>query len=188
MDTKKKLYEIEIALAKSREFDFSQKLVVFNVLGEGSILPIRHECDVLVCSNAGYLSEIEIKRSYSDFMCDFKKRHDHQSKYIKNFYYCVPFNIKDKVVDFLDNFENRDDWRTKAGIIVFHEDSDWISVKRVPKPNKECVKITTEQKLYLAKLGSMRVMNLKRKILKLEKLIDFLNEEIEDNKLEIKTE
>lgn len=188
MDTKRKLYEIEIALAKSREFDFSQKLVVFNVFGSGSVLPIWHECDVLVCTNAGYLSEIEIKRSYSDFLNDFKKEHDHQSKYIKNFYYCVPLKIKDRVADFLDNFENRDDWRTKAGIIVFHEDSDWISVERVPKPNNECVKITTEQKLYLARLGSMRVMNLKRKILKLEKLIDFLNEEIEDNKLEIETE
>lgn len=188
MDTKKKLYEIEINIAKSRDFNFSQKLVVFNVFGTGSVLPIWHECDVLVCTNAGYLTEIEIKRSYADFLNDFKKEHDHQSKYIKNFYYCVPEKIKDKVIGFLDSFENREDWRTKAGIIVFYEDNDWIDILKAPKPNEECVKITLEQKLYLARLGSMRVMNLKKKILKLEKLIDFLNKEIEDNKLEIETE
>lgn len=188
MDTKKKLYEIELSIAKSRDFDFSKKLVVFNVFGTGGVLPIWHECDVLVCTNAGYLTEIEIKRSYADFLNDFKKEHNHQSRYIKNFYYCIPEKIKDKVIGFLDSFENRDDWRTKAGIIIFKEDDDWIYIIREATQNKDCIKITTEQKLYLARLGSMRVMNLKRKILKLEKLIDFLNKEIEDSKLEIETE
>ena len=188
MDTKRKLYEIELSIAKSREFDYTKKLVVFNVYGTGGVLPIWHECDVLVCTNAGYLSEIEIKRSWADFLNDFKKDHDHRSRYIKNFYYCVPEKIRDRVSDFLDTFENREDWRTKAGIVVFHEDSDWIDVVREATHNKDCLKVTTEQKLYLARLGSMRVLTMKKKILKMENMIEELNKEIDDNKLEIKTQ
>lgn len=33
MDTSRKLYEIELIIAKSREFDYTKKLVVFNVNG-----------------------------------------------------------------------------------------------------------------------------------------------------------
>lgn len=180
MDTNKELYEIELSIARSKDFDYTKKLVVFNVFGTSSILPIWHECDVLVCTKAGYLTEIEIKRSYADFLNDFKKEHDHSSEYIKNFYYCVPQKIKDKVVEFLDNFENRNDWRVTAGIIVYREDSDFISVERCPKDNLYCQKLDIEQILYLARLGSMRVMTLKKKILNLEKRNKYLNAIIQD--------
>ena len=65
-DTKLSLYEIECALAESRKFDYIRNLVVFNVKGQSEILPLHHECDMLVCSKAGYLTEVEIKRSWSD--------------------------------------------------------------------------------------------------------------------------
>lgn len=172
MDTKRSLYEIEVALAKSSWFNFLDKIVVFNALCEGSTLPIWHECDMLVCTKAGYLAEIEIKRSFSDFLADFKKKHDHQSDYIKNFYYCVPSSIKDKVLNFLDSFENKEDWRVKAGVIVFYEDNDWIDIVKSPVENKGSIKLTVEQKLYLARLGCIRVVSLKRKIMKMEKEMD----------------
>ena len=178
MDTKRKLYEIELCIAKSREFDYTKKLVVFNVFGHGSIVPLWHECDVLVCTNSGYLTEIEIKRSYADFINDFKKNHTHESRFIKNFYYCVPDSIKEKVVSFIDSLENKDDWRTKAGILIFHEDNDWIDIIREPIQNKEAEKLNTEQKLYLARLGSMRVMTLKKKVVSLENMVRELNDEI----------
>ena len=78
MDTKLSLYEIELRIARSRDFDYTKKLVVFNVIGQGSVLPLWHECDVLVCTKIGYLTEIEIKRSYADFLNDFKKEHTHK--------------------------------------------------------------------------------------------------------------
>lgn len=74
MDTKRSLYEIEINVVKSDDFDYTKKLVVFNVIGQSDKLPLWHECDILVCSNSGYLTEIEIKRSYVDFLNDFKKK------------------------------------------------------------------------------------------------------------------
>lgn len=169
MDTSRKLYEIELIIAKSREFDYTKKLVVFNVYGTSGVLPIWHECDVLVCTNTGYLTEIEIKRSYADFLNDFKKKHTHRSSYIKNFYYCVPVKIKDKVIDYLNSIENKNDWRITAGVMVFYEDSDWLDIVRVSAVNEKCFKLSIEQKLYLARLGSMRVLTLKKKVLRIEK-------------------
>lgn len=179
-DTNKSLYEIELNIADSKDFDYTKKLVVFNVFGTAGVLPIWHECDVLVCTKAGYLTEIEIKRSYADFLNDFKKEHDHKSRYIKNFYYCVPSKIKDKVLEFLDNFENRKDWRASAGLLVFYDDSRYIDTVRLPSTNNECLKLTTEQMLYLARLGSMRVMTLKRKIIKIEEQMKKSNSAIDD--------
>jgi hypothetical protein len=183
MDTKRSLYEIEVALVKSSHFNFLEKIVVFNAICQGGALPIWHECDVLVCTNSGYLTEIEIKRSFSDFLADFKKKHDHQSDYIKNFYYCVPSSIKDKVLNFLDSFENKEDWRVKAGVVVFYEDNDWIDVAKCPVENKRCIKLTIEQRLYLARLGCIRVVSLKRKIIKMEKeIIENKNKEMDKKK------
>ena len=89
--SKKSLYEIELALARSDMFNFRRNLVVFNVNGWSAILPIFHECDVLICSKSGYLTEVEIKRTWSDFLADFKKKHKHENKkLIKYFYYCLP--------------------------------------------------------------------------------------------------
>ena len=172
MDTSRKLYEIELIIAKSREFDYTKKLVVFNVNGNSGVLPIWHECDVLVCTNTGYLTEIEIKRSYADFLNDFEKKHTHWSSYIKNFYYCVPFKIKDKVINYLNSIENKNDWRATAGAMVFYEDYDWIDIVRVPAVNGKCQKLSIEQKLYLARLGNMRVITLKKKVLRIEKEIE----------------
>lgn len=98
-----------------------------------------------------------------------KKKHDHKSNYIKNFYYCIPEKIKDKVLNFLNTFENKEDWRINAGIIVFYEDTDWIDIVKNPKENKESIKLTLEQKYYLARLGCLRIITLKKKIVKLKK-------------------
>lgn len=164
-DTNLSLYEIEVAIARSEEFNYLKKLVVFNVIGQGSTLPLWHECDVLVCTKIGYLTEIEIKRSYSDFLNDFKKEHDHYSEYIKNFYYCIPAKILPKVLEYMDSYENKEDYRLNAGIIIINEDKDLFKYKR-PKENKQAKKLSIEQMLYLARLGSMRVISLKNKIIK----------------------
>lgn len=167
-DTNLTLYDMELSIARSEQFNYVQKLVVFNVHGSSGILPIYHECDVLVCSKAGYLTEIEIKRSYTDFIKDFSKKHNHYSKYIKNFYYCVPEKIYEKVYDFLKNYENQDDWRTKAGIIIIHE-NNYLGIKVMPNENRKAMKLNMEQILYLARLGSMRVIGLKDKVNKMKK-------------------
>lgn len=170
-DTNRTLYEIEVALAKYRNFDFRKNIIAFNVNGLSERLPIFHECDMLVCSKSGYLTEIEIKRSWSDFIADFKKKHHHESEgLIKYFYYCVPDSIYEKVRDYL--FENA---VKCAGIITYTEDL-YIQIKAVKVDetrhyigiaNPDYKKLFLEQQLEIARLGAMRVIGLKEKMIKM---------------------
>lgn len=73
---------------------------------------------MLVLSKNGYLTEIEIKRSWEDFLADFKKKHKHNSELIKYFYYCVPISLLDKVYDYL--YDNDIEY---SGIITYTEDA-----------------------------------------------------------------
>ena len=62
---------------------------------------LNHEADLLVLSKAGYLTEVEIKRTWSDFKADFDKKHDHYDKKLSHFYYAVPLSIGEKVFNWL---------------------------------------------------------------------------------------
>ena len=46
---------------------------------------VNHECDMLIVTKNRYLTEVEIKISLSDLKADFKKKHQHKDKNIKNF-------------------------------------------------------------------------------------------------------
>ncbi len=48
MDTNKELYEIELSIARSKDFDYTKKLVVFNVFGTSNTLPIHNEKNVVI--------------------------------------------------------------------------------------------------------------------------------------------
>lgn len=164
-DTNRSLLDIELALAK--EFNWQQNLVVFNVNGLSGRLPIFHECDMLVMTKAGYLTEIEIKRSFDDFCNEFKKAHHHESHGpdIKEFWYCVPEGIFQKVIDKL----SEKGWRPTV-ILTYNEDltlryksvPDFHAAVRLysdhPRP------LSTEQQLELARLGAMRQVALRKKI------------------------
>ena len=83
--TRASVHEIERMLA--RYFDLRTNLVVPNVSwGFFS----EHEADLVVVTKAGYLTEVEIKRSWTDFLADFKKRFYHADPRIAKFYYAVP--------------------------------------------------------------------------------------------------
>lgn len=172
MDTTRKLYEIEVALAKSDHFNFVRNIVAFNVHGLSDSLAIFHECDMLVLSKAGYLTEIEIKRSWSDFLADFKKNHAHEGKgIIKYFYYCVPKLLLEKVYDMLD--ELKVDY---TGLITYDEDLDivlhgrrWIthdgSYSYHFAEQHPYRKLFLEEQLQVARFGAMRSVMLKEKLL-----------------------
>ena len=166
-DTKLSIEEIEVAIASSREFHFLKNLVVFNVNGLSMTLPIHHECDVLVLSKSGYLTEIEIKRSWTDFLADFSKAHQHRSEYIKYFYYCVPLSMCDEVKKYLEENASKNDLYKDRGIITYDEDG-YIQIKKVAKQYYNPKKLFLEQQLELARLGSMRVITLKKKIIKFQ--------------------
>ena len=177
MNTSKTLYEIEVALAKSSYFNFVKNIIAFNVNGISSKLPIWHECDMLVLSKSGYLTEIEIKRSWIDFLADFKKKHYHNSELIKYFYYCVPISILDKVYDYL--YKNDIKY---TGVITYTEELfikvhqkklkplfENDEVRYVSPAMDNYRKLFIEEQLELARYGAMRSILLKEKIIDLQK-------------------
>lgn len=150
--------EIEVMLATSKEFDFRRNLFVTNV--DWGLL--NHEADVVVMSKSGYLTEIEIKRSKADLMADFKKKHKHDDELIKNFYFCVPKHLKDECLKLCKEHGYK-----VNGIILYTDDSKF-KFERVPNW-RVGRKLFIEEQLQLARLGSMRAITLKNKIIRLIK-------------------
>jgi len=117
-------------------------------------------------NKSGFLKEIEIKISKSDFHKDFKKEHHHIDKHnrISQFYYALPIYLYDKIKDLIPE---------DVGIITC-ERIEYLSefnvratILREAKKIKDCRKLTVEEKLNMARLGTMRIFNLKRKLIKL---------------------
>ena len=163
MDTKHTLYEIEVALAKTSEFNYIKNIVAFNVNGIGQTLLIQHECDMLVLSKSGYLTEIEIKRSWEDFKADFKKKHSHESNgIIKTFMYCIPISILDKVLEFFK------DKTLSFNTLISYDENLFIRFHNIEckefKPNFKYRKLFLEEQLQIARYSAMRVIPLKEKI------------------------
>lgn len=160
--------EMEIALMK--HFKFLQNVIVPNVKW-GMVLggtPL-HECDLLVLSKSNYATEIEIKVDKGDLLKDKAKSHNHKHPYIKFLYFAVPEKLKEVA---LNNIPER------AGLLVVSKrlisntyyDDYYIYHIDVVKPairNPKTQKWSFEDKNKLMRLGTMRIYNLKKKILKL---------------------
>jgi len=153
--------EMEVSIAKM--FGIRQHIIVPN-LSWG--LTGMHECDLFLIKKSGVGVEVEIKRSKSDFLADFKKGHDHKDRYnrITEFYYAFPQDLVDKCIDLVP---------PDAGIItceryVNYKKEVQISahIKRQPKRIKGARKLTEEEQLKIARLGCMRIWSLKEKIIK----------------------
>ncbi len=170
--TQRSLYEIEIALAKSDSFNYVRNIIAFNVNGISESLGIWHECDMLVLSKSGYLTEIEIKRSWNDFLADFKKEHGHDSfGIIKHFYYCIPECMLEKAYEKLTESSIN-----YTGIITYDEDLTLrFHGHKFVKETGECRysfvtqtryrKLFLEEQLQVARFGAMRAINLKEKLI-----------------------
>lgn len=172
MNTKRTLYEIEVALSKCDYFNYIRNIVAFNVNGTSNNLSIWHECDMLVLSKSGYLTEIEIKRSWEDFLADFKKNHSHEGKgIIKYFYYAIPECLLERAYDKLEELEV-----DYSGIITYSEDLKivlhghrWINYDgnysyhiTEQHPNR---KLFLEEQLQIARFGAMRAIKLKENVI-----------------------
>lgn len=196
-DTNRSLNDIELALAE--HFNWKRNIIAFNVLGLSGTLPIDHECDMLVVTSTGYLTEVEIKRSYADFCADFRKRHHHESAVpMKDFIFAVPAGILDKVTRKLaderfvpsriiiydedlnivsypvcqadDSPENRERrewyWTDENTILLLTENTGDPVVKAIN--HDRTGPIFLEQRLEVARLGSMRQISLRQRIQRAE--------------------
>ena len=148
-----KASDIEIAIASY--FNPRQNLIVPNISwGMG-----LHECDVLIASALGYLTEIEIKISAADLKKDAMKRHGHYDRMgrIKKLYFAMP----KKLTHLCEYVPER------AGILSYYIDDDGneqLKEVRPARANKKARPLTEKEMYEMARLGAMRIWGLKRKI------------------------
>lgn len=78
-----------------------------DIRGKNIVVPnvswgvFTYEMDLAVITPSFHLHEIEIKRSWSDFMADFKKANYHDDPLVNQFYYCVPKCMAEQAWEFL---------------------------------------------------------------------------------------
>ena len=155
---------IEIEIAMMKELDVRTNLIVPNVSWGIQGL---HECDLLALSKANYATEIEIKISKSDLLKDAEKEHGHRHEYVARLYFAVPENLKDIALYTIPE---------RAGLyIVKSVYNDWYKdyrnvaeLVRGCKRNKYAVKWPDEERYNLARLGTLRILKMKEKILAMQ--------------------
>ena len=155
MDTKLNIDEIEMAIVNSGIFNKRNDVIVPNV----SWGLLNHEADMVVMTKSGYLTEIEIKRSWEDFKADFKKDHHHHDDRVDKLYYCVPLSIKERVADYLTQNEI-----PFTQLLYFSEEGKIRIYNTGGKFYTGGRKLFIEEQLTIARLGCMRVWNLKQKL------------------------
>ena len=162
----KKIKTLDIEIGIMDYFGIRKNLIVPNVSwGIQYNNKYLHECDILVLTNSGYATEIEIKISRTDLLKDCKKFHGHKHDLITNLFFAVPEVLKEIALDIIPE---------RAGLLIVKwETNKWGTHFRVSEI-KPCVKNTNgvkwdlELKLKLARLGTMRINGLKKKVQELE--------------------
>lgn len=152
----------EMECAVVRFLDYRSNLIVPNVYWGMNM----HECDLLVVSKAGYLTEIEIKITRADLRADKKKLHGHRCPRIKRLFFALP-DYLEHCIDMVPE---------RAGIILVRPNSVdykanpfWIPRCREIRPaqrNKVAHKISDADRYKIARLGALRIWRLKDMIAK----------------------
>ena len=153
-DTSLTIKQIEYALYTSGIFDKNTYIMVPNI----SYGLLSYEADFLAMSKSGYITEVEIKRSFSDFKADFKKRHLHDDPLVYYFYYCVPEKILEKVKAYLLEKYGA---HYKCPALLYYNESGFV--QKVPNfgytglfRNKYARKLFSEEQVKFARLGCFR--------------------------------
>jgi len=153
-----KITTIDMELVLVNHFKPRTKLIVPNVSWGLGV----HECDLLILSQTGYATEVEIKVSSYDLVKDKKKWHRHDSPKIKYLYFAIPYYIE----ELIDKIPDR------AGVIVVRKSNYngklFCDIVRKPKIHSR-YKFSEEEKYKLARLGALRIWTLKQNIQKLKK-------------------
>ncbi|MCM1301982.1 MAG: hypothetical protein NC226_09710 [Bacteroides cellulosilyticus] len=156
IDTNLSVKEIELALLDWCGGERSN-IAVPNVT-TGLFWGLPFEADLLVMSKAGYVTEFEIKRSYTDFVADFKKDASaHNAPQIYNFYYVVPISIIEKVMKYLREYVEEE-----PAVLAYDETGKFKNYGGYPQ-RKGGRKLFLEEQLKLARLGTLRYWALRRK-------------------------
>lgn len=150
---------------------------------------LNHEADLLILNKTKRLVEIEIKRTWADFMADFKKKHTHDDQKLSRFYYAVPLSIGERVFNWLyeGTYKCKHDFiyyersevtgytehnPNRCGLILYASPEE--SRVRGNRVGSCCLnvgaelmndyKVSTDEELKLLRLLGLRVWNLKKKL------------------------
>jgi len=153
--------EMEVAIAKM--FGIREHIIVPN-LSWGFF---DHECDLFLIRKSGFGFEVEIKRSKSDMVADFKKKMNHidNKNRIAQLFYAFPVELLPKVEALVP---------LDCGIIVVKKkktsDGSWesASIHRDATRRKGAKRLTEKEQLKIARLGTLRIWTLKEKLNKLK--------------------
>jgi len=168
--------------SEDRITTLEMEVALMDYLGirQNSVIPnvawafFSHEVDLLSLTLNGYATEIEIKISRADLRKDREKKHNHESDLLKYLFFAVP----DYLVEFaLLNIPERAGLLSvrrikntgyyQASLNVFYEVPPIrVNVIREAEKNKTARKWSDAQIYKLLRVGVMRILGLKRKILK----------------------
>lgn len=140
--------QIETRIA--RYFGIRANVIVPNV--SWGLLP--YEADMLIMPRSGVLYEIEIKVSKGDLIADKKKNHTHNSNLVRELYFAIPKKLEPHIEHIPE----------RAGILLV-EKTGHVKKIRDPKVNLSAQKLSEQDRYTLARLGAMRIWNLKEKLI-----------------------
>lgn len=156
MNTRLTIDQIECAVAEY--FGVRNNIIVPNV-SWGFFA--THEADMVIINKTGYLTEVEIKRSWQDFLADFRKTTTHDEGKVMYKYFAVPYELREKVRAYLAEC-NRMDW----GVVSYTESGEAF-IHYHPSNfgrSDKSKKLSLEERFEIARLGCMRVWRLKKKL------------------------
>lgn len=158
-DTNLSIHQIELAVAQV--FGVRNNIIVPNV-SWGFFA--THEADLVIINKAGYMTEVEIKRSWEDFLHDFKKQTTHDEGKVSWKYFAVPQCLSERVWQYLCDNGHMD-----CGVIQYLEDgnANFVYCPNNMLSHIESKKLFLEEKLAIARLGCMRIWSLKNKLNKI---------------------
>ena len=146
---------IDVEIAVVNMFGARRNLIVPNV--SWGFSGLYYEADMIVVTKAGYAKEIEIKVSKYDLIKDKGKRHNHNCKKFNELYFAIP----EALLIHSEHIPER------AGIIKVYfpdgGDKAYAEIVRPAKPNG-ADKLELRDKYELARLGAIRIWNLKNTI------------------------
>lgn len=109
----------------------------------------KYEMDFVAVTPKGKLTEIEIKRSWSDFMADFKKTFYHDDCHVADFWYCVPSCMINETENFLVKRGYTD------GLMAYSDDGK-IKIFKLPQTRKGFKRLNEGEIYKLARLATIR--------------------------------
>ena len=155
---------IEVEIEVMEHFGVRANLIVPNVSWGITGL---HECDLLILSGSNYVTEIEIKVTKHDLLNDNDKRHGHLHGYIARLFFAVPEKLEAEALKSIPD---------RAGLLVVcprvrdRNGEKYYIVKqiRAAKRNRDPHQWAVHERFQLLRLGAMRILGMKKKILSLQ--------------------